>query len=253
MSPTLRPIIRAEGLTKEYVAGGQRIRALDAVSLNVQAGEMLAVMGPSGSGKSTLLHLLGCLDRPSAGRYQFLSEEVGRLSDDALTRLRRRHIGFVFQNSNLLPRATPLDNVALPLVYAGISSEESGRKGRLALERVGLGHRISQPSSTLSGGEQQRVAIARGLVAEPALILADEPTGALDSRTGQGILELLASLNGAGITVLVVTHDPAVAGYAPRLVQMLDGRLASDGPSISRPPAQPDARPRLVGGWGGQP
>lgn len=227
------PIIRTQGLTKDYLVGRQRIRALDRVTLAVDPGEMVAVMGPSGSGKSTLLHLLGCLDRASGGAYWFQAEDVAGLSDDALTRLRRRHIGFVFQSFNLLPRANALENVALPLIYAGFSRRVGREKGRAALERVGLGGRMLQPASTLSGGEQQRVAIARGLVNEPALILADEPTGALDSTTGRGVLELLKSLNATGITVLIVTHDPSVASYAPRLVQMLDGRVASDRPSSS--------------------
>jgi len=244
----MEPIIHTQELTKDYLVGRQRIRALDTVSLTIGTGEMVAVMGPSGSGKSTLLHLLGCLDRPSAGAYWFQAEDVAELSDDALTRLRRRHIGFVFQNFNLLPRASALENVELPLIYSGFPRRVGKAKGQVALQRVGLGDRMLQPASTLSGGEQQRVAIARGLVSEPALILADEPTGALDSGTGREILELLKSLNATGITVVIVTHDPSVANYAPRLVQMLDGRVASDRPNPPPAEALPGKAERVPGG-----
>ena len=240
------PIIQTQDLSKDYSVERRPVRALDRVSLTVDAGEMVAVMGPSGSGKSTLLHLLGCLDRPSTGAYWFRSGNVGELSDEALTRLRRRHIGFVFQSFNLLPRSSALENVELPLIYAGLPRRRRRTKARAALERVGLQQRMDHTASTLSGGEQQRVAIARGLVNDPALILADEPTGALDSATGRSILGLLKSLNATGITVLIVTHDPSVAGYAPRLVRMLDGRVASDGPnspSVPAPPATGEASP----------
>jgi putative ABC transport system ATP-binding protein len=196
---------------------------------------MVAVMGPSGSGKSTLLHLLGCLDRPSAGDYWFCGQRVADLADDALARVRNRHIGFVFQNFYLLPRATALENAALPLLYAGLTGRERRDKAEAALERVGLGHRLRHRATTLSGGEQQRVAIARGLVNDPSLILADEPTGALDSAMGSEILDLLESLNAGGITVLIVTHDPQVAGRARRLIRALDGRVASDEVRVPSP------------------
>lgn len=236
------PIIHTRELTKDYPVERQPVRALDRVSLTVDVGEMVAVMGPSGSGKSTLLHLLGCLDRPSAGDYWFRSGDVGELSDEALTRLRRRYIGFVFQSFNLLPRSSALENVELPLTYAGFARRPRRAKARAALERVGLQQRMDHAASKLSGGEQQRVAIARGLVNDPALILADEPTGALDSGTGRSILELLKSLNATGITVLIVTHDPFVASYAPRLVQMLDGRVGSDRPNPSPAAVMPVER-----------
>jgi putative ABC transport system ATP-binding protein len=225
----VEPIILARGLSKDYRLGGQAIRALDGVTMTVEASEMVAVMGPSGSGKSTLLHLLGCLDRPSAGDYRFRGRSVADLGDDELARVRNRHIGFVFQNFNLLPRATALENAALPLLYGALKGRERRDRAEAALARVGLGDRLHHSASTLSGGEQQRVAIARGLVNEPTLILADEPTGALDSATGQEILVLLESLNAAGITVLIVTHDPSVAARARRLVRVMDGLLVSDG------------------------
>lgn len=237
------PIIRTHGLSKDYQVGVRRIGALESVSLTVETGEMVAVTGPSGSGKSTLLHLLGCLDRPSSGAYWFQGRPVAGLEDDALARVRSRHIGFVFQNFNLLPRASALENAELPLIYAGFSAQARRAKGRAALERVGLEHRLHQAASTLSGGEQQRVAIARGLVNEPALILADEPTGALDSSTGQEILALLSALNATGITILIVTHDLSVAAHARRQIHVLDGRVASDRLNPPSPAAQPGADP----------
>jgi putative ABC transport system ATP-binding protein len=227
-------IIQTRGLAKDYWLGGQAIRALNGVTMTVESGEMVAVVGPSGSGKSTLLHLLGCLDRPSAGDYWFRGRSVADLGDDELAQVRNRHIGFVFQSFNLLPRATALENAALPLLYGGAVSRERRNRAEAALARVGLGGRLHHRASTLSGGEQQRVAIARGLVNDPTLILADEPTGALDSATGREILSLLESLNAAGITVLIVTHDPAVAERARRLIRVLDGKVASDEP-MTRP------------------
>ncbi len=222
------PIIRTQGLSKDHRIGRQSFRALDKVSLTVHAGEMVAVMGPSGSGKSTLLHLLGCLDRASSGAYWFRGRNVAGLADQDLARLRGRHIGFVFQSFNLLSRASALENAELPLIYAGLPRRARRTKGQAALERVGLGSRLHHAASTLSGGEQQRVAIARGLVNEPALILADEPTGALDSSNGHDILVLLKALNATGITILIVTHDASVAAHAQRQVRLLDGSVASD-------------------------
>jgi len=241
------PIIRTRGLSKDYRVGRRRIRALDTVSLTIQAGEMVAVTGPSGSGKSTLLHLLGCLDRPSSGAYWFQGRPVAGLADDALARVRSQHVGFVFQNFNLLPRASALENAELPLIYAGLPRSVRKAKGRAALERVGLGSRLHHAASTLSGGEQQRVAIARGLVNEPALILADEPTGALDSGTGREIMALLTALNATGITILIVTHDPSVAAHARRQVQVLDGCVASDRLNPSPPEPQPGDGARVSG------
>jgi len=233
----MEPIIRARALCKDYRVGGRAVRVLDRVSLAVEPGEMVAVMGPSGSGKSTLLHLLGCLDRPSAGDYWFRGHRVADHGDDALARVRNRHIGFVFQSFNLLPRSTALENASLPLLYAGLTGRERRDRAEAALARVGLGRRLQHRASTLSGGEQQRVAIARGLVNDPTLILADEPTGALDSARGSEILDLLESLNAGGITLLVVTHDPKVAGRARRLIRVLDGRVASD--EAKAPPHDP--------------
>ena len=248
----VEPIILARGLRKDYRVGGRPVPALKGVSLTVEPGELVAVMGPSGSGKSTLLHLLGCLDRPSAGEYRFQGRSVAGLGDNALARVRNRHIGFVFQSFNLLPRTTALENAALPLLYAGVASRERRDRAEAALAHVGLGDRLHHRASTLSGGEQQRVAIARGLVNDPTLILADEPTGALDSATGREILTLLESLNAAGITVLIVTHDPAVAGRARRLIRVLDGKVASDEPSAP-PPDLGSSQSTEVPVAGGQP
>jgi ABC-type lipoprotein export system ATPase subunit len=235
-------LIDTRRLGKHYLAGTRRIQALNGISLSIREGEMTAIMGPSGSGKSTLLHLLGCLDRPSSGSYWFAGVPVNDLKEQALARLRRRHIGFVFQNFNLLPRLSAEDNVALPLLYAGLSRGEANARARDVLERVGLTDRRRQRAASLSGGEQQRVAIARGLVASPKLLLADEPTGALDSRNGRLVLQLLKDLNGTGITVLLVTHDRAVADIAEHLIRLKDGRLVSD----YRPARRPIHRPTAV-------
>jgi putative ABC transport system ATP-binding protein len=235
-------IIQALGLTKDFHTGKHQVRAIDHVSLTVEPGELVAVMGPSGSGKSSLLYLLGCLDRPTSGAYRFRGQPVIGFSSDRLAELRNRHIGFVFQSFNLLPRASALDNVALPLLYAGVPTRERRARGQSALERVGLGDRLGHAARELSGGEQQRVALARGLVNDPDLILADEPTGALDSRTGRDILALLQELNANGVTVLIVTHDQGVAAHAQRLLEIRDGRLARDRPN----PHPLNAGPGLV-------
>lgn len=221
-------LIHTHELCKNYRVGQHQVPALRRVSLAVRQGEMVALMGPSGSGKSTFLHLVGCLDRPSSGSYWFEGVPVFDLSNDSLARIRRRHIGFIFQNFNLLPRLSALENVELPLRYSGVAGKQSRARGRAALERVGLDGRLHHRACTLSGGEQQRVAIARSLVNEPELILADEPTGSLDSRSGREILLLLKALNANGITVLLVTHDPKVADHAERLVRLQDGRVASN-------------------------
>ena len=224
------PLIHTVSLTRNYRTGDTRIPALRGVDLAVRRGEFVAVTGPSGSGKSTLMNLLGFLDRPTAGHYRFDGADVDGLDADARARLRNRSIGFVFQSFNLLARATALENVELPLVYAGVGRKERRRRAAAALERVGLGHRHHRPRE-LSGGEQQRVAIARALVNDPLLVLADEPTGALDSRTGLAIIALFQELNrAAGRTVLLVTHDPAVARRARRIVSMRDGSIVGDEP-----------------------
>ena len=219
-------MIVAESLVKTYMLGGVPIRALDGVSLSIADGELLAVMGPSGSGKSTLMNVLGCLDRPDSGRYLLGGEEVSRLSQNRLAEIRNRRIGFVFQTFNLLPRMTALENVELPLLYAGRS--DAREKAERALKMVGLADRMRHEPSQLSGGQRQRVAIARAIVVDPDIILADEPTGNLDSRTGDEILDLLKSLNAGGRTVVMVTHDPRVAAHCRRRIRMMDGRIIGE-------------------------
>jgi putative ABC transport system ATP-binding protein len=220
------PVVEGHQLTKVYRMEGVEVRALDGVDVTVGRGDSLAIMGPSGSGKSTLLGLLGGLDRPTSGSLAFEGREVTRLSDDELARVRNQVVGFVFQNFQLLPRTSALGNVGLPLVYRGIGRAERRRRATEALEGVGLGHRLQHRPSQLSGGEQQRVAIARALAAEPAMLLADEPTGNLDSRSGEEVLELLARLRAErGVAVVVVTHDAGVARRFDRTVLVRDGRL----------------------------
>jgi putative ABC transport system ATP-binding protein len=221
-----RPVVEARGLTKVYRMDGVEVRALDGVDITVGRGDSLAIMGPSGSGKSTLLGLLGGLDRPTSGSLAFEGRDVARLSDDQLARVRNQVIGFVFQSFQLLPRTSALGNVGLPLVYRGLPRAERRLRATGALEAVGLGHRLQHRPSQLSGGEQQRVAIARALAAEPAMVLADEPTGNLDSRSGEEVLELLVRLRDErGVAVVVVTHDAGVAARFERTVLVRDGRL----------------------------
>ena len=221
-------IIRILDLHRAYQMGGEPIRALDGVSLEILRNEYVAIMGPSGSGKSTMMNLLGCLDTPTGGEYWLNGLEVSRLSDDELARVRNREIGFVFQTFNLLPRATALHNVELPLVYAGVRARERRERGVEALERVGLGHRMHHRPSELSGGQRQRVAIARALVNRPSILLADEPTGNLDSATSEEIMRVFSDLHAAGQTVIMVTHEPAIAARADRVVVLRDGRVESD-------------------------
>jgi len=233
-------VVIADGLTKDYQAGLVAVHALRGVSLEVSRGEMVAIMGPSGSGKTTLLNMLGCVDLPSAGRYVLDGEDVSRLNDTALSRIRNEKIGFVFQTFNLLPRLSALDNVRLPLLYT--RSKVDQEAPLRALERVGLADRVHHRPNQLSGGQQQRVAIARALIMSPAIILADEPTGNLDSRVGEEIMLLFQQLNGEGVTTLMVTHDRQVALHATRIVTMRDGRIISD----ERVEARLDARERLA-------
>ncbi len=223
MSAGERAVIVTEGLSRTYPMGHTVVHALRDVSIEIRNGEFVALMGASGSGKSTLLTLLGCLDTPTAGRYTLEGEDVGRLSPDARAVVRNRHIGFVFQTFNLLPQLSALDNVVLPLLYSNKKSPPE--HAAALLERVGLGDRLHHRPKELSGGERQRVAIARALVTDPALLLADEPTGNLDSATGEEILHLLAELNAEGRTIVLVTHDPHVAARAHRILTMRDGRI----------------------------
>jgi putative ABC transport system ATP-binding protein len=229
---TVRPkgdaVIRIEGITKEYVMGESVICALRGVDLLIHQNEYLAVMGPSGSGKSTLMNMLGCLDTPSSGRYEFNGKDVASMEDDELAEIRNREIGFVFQTFNLLPRSTSLQNVELPLIYAGIRAHERRRRAEEALVAVGLGDRMDHKPNELSGGQRQRVAIARALVNQPSIILADEPTGNLDSHTGEEIMALLENLYAEGHTIVVVTHEEQIAEHARRVVHLRDGVIESD-------------------------
>ena len=211
--------------------GDNVVRALDGVTLDIDAGEFVAVMGPSGSGKSTFMNLLGCLDAPTAGTYLLAGENVSILSDDALSGIRNRRIGFVFQQFNLLPRTTAQDNVELPLLYSGASRAERRERATKRLLQVGLGDRLDHQPSQLSGGQQQRVAIARALVNDPVLILADEPTGALDSKTSVEVMALLQALNGEGITIVLVTHEQDVANFSRRIINFRDGHVIEDRPN----------------------
>ncbi|HVU00305.1 MAG TPA: ABC transporter ATP-binding protein [Polyangiaceae bacterium] len=221
-------IIEADALTKVYALGGEEFRALDGVSLRVRRGEFVAVMGASGSGKSTLMNVLGCLDRPTTGRYLLAGQDVSHASRSELAEIRNRFIGFVFQSFNLLPRTSALENVELPLVYAGFGREERRERARAALARVGLADRAGHRPSQLSGGQQQRVAIARAIVNAPSLVLADEPTGNLDSKTSIEVMALFQELWREGLTILYVTHEPDVARFASRVLVVRDGRIVSD-------------------------
>jgi putative ABC transport system ATP-binding protein len=223
-----KALIEIEKISKVYRMGDVEVHALREVSLTIREGESVAIMGPSGSGKSTLMNILGCLDRPSSGSYWLVGEEVSQLDRNALARMRNRTLGFVFQSFNLLSRTSALENVELPLLYAGVSARERHVRAREALERVGLGTRMHHHPNQMSGGQQQRVAVARALVTRPRLIVADEPTGNLDSRTSIEIMALFQELGRSGITLLLVTHEPDIARYASRVVVMRDGRLQSD-------------------------
>ena len=224
------PLIDLEAITRLYRVGSEEVRALDGVSFQVRRGEWVAVVGQSGSGKSTLMNIIGCLDTPTSGRYAINGEDVRGLADDALADLRNREIGFVFQTFQLLPRSTALANVELPLVYRGLPRRERRERARRALEAVGLGNRTRHRPNELSGGQRQRVAVARALVGEPSLLLADEPTGNLDSATGDEMIRLFAELHGRGHTILLVTHEPRLAARCPRAVRLSDGKVVADGP-----------------------
>jgi putative ABC transport system ATP-binding protein len=226
----MKPLIEVRGLSKSYVMGSNTVAALRSVSLTIGEGEFVAIMGASGSGKSTFMNLLGCLDTPTAGEYRLAGEKVSDMSGDALAAIRNRRIGFVFQQFNLLPRTSALDNVQLPLLYAATPSAQRRQRAMARLSQVGLATRHDHHPSQLSGGQQQRVAIARALVNDPALILADEPTGALDSRTSLEIMVLLQQLNAAGMTIVMVTHESDIAAFASRIITFRDGEIISDTP-----------------------
>jgi putative ABC transport system ATP-binding protein len=239
------PLIALTDVTKTYVMGEQEVRALRGVSLTVEKGDFVAIMGASGSGKSTLMNILGCLDRPTSGRYLLAGEEVSRLDRAQLAEIRNKTLGFVFQSFNLLSRTSALENVELPLLYAGVGKKERQRRAAASLGRVGLGDRQDHHPSQLSGGQMQRVAIARALVNEPRVILADEPTGNLDSVTSVEIMALLQSLVATGITVVLVTHEPDIAQYAGRVVVVRDGLIKSDQKQSARPADPQEAAPAI--------
>lgn len=221
-------VIKTSGLRKDYVLGAETIRALRGVDLEIRKGEFVAMMGPSGSGKSTFMNLIGCLDTPTAGEYWLDGQDVSRLTETRLARIRNKEIGFVFQTFNLLPRASALHNVELPLIYAGVSSSERRERAQAKLTMVGLGDRMGHKPPELSGGQRQRVAVARALVNNPAILLADEPTGNLDSQTGEEIMDTLVRLNDLGQTIVLVTHEHDIADYAKRQVHLRDGVIERD-------------------------
>jgi putative ABC transport system ATP-binding protein len=238
------PIISIQEVWKIYPMGAERVNALRGLSMEVSANEYVAIMGPSGSGKSTLMNIVGCLDIPSAGRYVLNGHDVSTLSDDRLAHVRNREIGFVFQQFNLLPRVTCLQNVELPLIYAGVSRRERRQRAAAALESVGLGDRMTHKPNELSGGQRQRVAVARALVNKPSILLADEPTGNLDSTTSEEIMRLFELLFRNGNTVLVVTHEEEIAAHARRIVRLRDGQIESDG--VVAEPALASVAPHLL-------
>ena len=239
-------LIELKDIAREYTVGGELVRALDGVSIGIEKGEWVAIIGQSGSGKSTLMNVVGCLDTPTRGAYFLNGKDVARMSDDELAAIRNKEIGFIFQNFQLLPRETSLANVELPLVYRGVSAKERKERAIEALKKVKLEHRMSHKPTELSGGQRQRVAIARALAGDPSLLLADEPTGNLDSATGEEIVKLFEELHGLGHTIVLVTHEPKLAARCPRAIRLSDGKVIGDGPgaeiayldpSTVRPPA----------------
>lgn len=233
MTDLRKPIIEMRDVSKIYHIGGEEVRALDHASLTIREGEFVAIIGPSGSGKSTLMNIMGCLDVADSGEYLLDGQAIEKYSDDELAKIRNRKIGFVFQNFNLLTRMTAQENIALPLVYQGVGAAERNRRATEALERVGLKSRAKHKPAELSGGQQQRVAVARALAADPSLILADEPTGNLDSKTGDDIMKLFCELNAAGITIVLITHSEKVAAQARRRIRIMDGQVEDCGDEVS--------------------
>ena len=227
-------LIEIRNLTKNYSMGEAEIPALQNISLKIDKNEYVAIMGPSGSGKSTLMNILGCLDTPTSGHYYFKTIDVSSLDDDALSAMRNKEIGFIFQNFNLLPRLNALQNVELPLIYAGLSAAERKKRALNALKRVGLSDRMTHKPSELSGGQRQRVAVARALVTNPGILLADEPTGALDTKTGAEIMQLFQDLYNEGNTIILITHEPEIANYANRSINIRDGKIYSDQPNLNK-------------------
>jgi putative ABC transport system ATP-binding protein len=223
-------LIQLEDIKRYYKVGSEEVHALDGVSISIEKGEWASIIGQSGSGKSTLMNVLGCLDTPTGGRYILNGKDVSGMSDNALADIRNQEIGFIFQTFQLLPRETAQANVELPLVYRGLRAKERHARAKGALEKVGLGNRVHHRPNELSGGQRQRVAIARALVTEPSLLLADEPTGNLDSATGEEIIRLFEQLHAAGHTLVLVTHEPSIAARCPRAVRLMDGKVVSDGP-----------------------
>lgn len=223
-----KPLINIKDIGRKYVIGTEVIHALKSVSLDIHKGEFVALMGPSGSGKSTLMNILGCLDTPSKGDYILNGTNVSQMTDDALAEVRNKEIGFVFQTFNLLPRSTSLDNVALPLIYAGVNKNDREKRAQAALENVGLGNRVTHKPNELSGGQRQRVAVARALINNPSIILADEPTGNLDTKTSVEIMGLLEEIHSKGNTIILVTHEEDIAQHAHRIVRMRDGLIEND-------------------------
>ena len=227
----IEPVIRTEGIRKAYRMGDTTVWALKGVDVTIEPGEFVAVMGPSGSGKSTFMNMVGCLDQPTDGKLRLNGEDVSKLNAEQLAKIRNKYIGFVFQQFNLLPRTTAIDNVSLPLLYSEVPESEWAARARARLELVGLGARMDHHPSQLSGGQQQRVAIARALVNDPLLLLADEPTGALDTQTGEEIMQLFQALNEEGKTIVLVTHEPEIAAFAKRQLHFRDGELVDDHPT----------------------
>jgi putative ABC transport system ATP-binding protein len=223
------PIINISNLMKTYKLGGETVHALNNVTLEIEKGEFLAIIGPSGSGKSTLMNMIGCLDRPQSGKYLLDGKDIGKMNDNQLATIRNQKIGFIFQNFNLLTKLTALENVELPLLYSGVATKERRERALEALNKVGLMDRANHLPTQLSGGQQQRVAIARALVGNPAILLADEPTGALDSKTSKEILQVMKELNELGNTIILITHDLAIAKQANRMVSIQDGQLLENG------------------------